>query len=238
MVQDPAQVQRQIDCEHLNILKIFHYVFAGIVAAFSCLFVFHIFIGWSIVFNHSFMGLPVEHRPPSEFGWFFIMAGIGAIVCAWSLALLNVYAGRCLSQHKKRPFIFVAAALNCLQMPLGLILGIFTFVVMFRPSVRDLFEETAVPLNAVAAPLAADLNLDGLPDPDEAAWRELEQKARSQQALKAMSESPWAPAAVDKNVPTGKQVEDAQETTSQQEGDREIIRLDEPVFLPEKNRDV
>ena len=35
----------------------------------------------------------------------------------------------------------MVAGLNCLHMPLGTLLGVFTFIVLARPSVQALFEQ-------------------------------------------------------------------------------------------------
>ncbi len=53
---------------------------------------------------------------------------------------LTAYAGRCLRARKNYTFLLVMAALNgTFIMPLGTLLGVFTFVVLMRPSVKALF---------------------------------------------------------------------------------------------------
>ena len=62
------------------------------------------------------------------------------IVCGWTLAVLMIVAGRFLAKRQHRTFCIVVAAMACLFMPFGTILGVFTIVVLMRESVQALFE--------------------------------------------------------------------------------------------------
>ncbi len=77
--------------------------------------------------------------PPAFFGWFFVVAGTFALLAAEVTAALTLYAGRCLAKREKKSWIQVAAALNCLSIPIGTVLGVFTFIVLSRPTVALLF---------------------------------------------------------------------------------------------------
>ena len=52
---------------------------------------------------------------------------------------VTAYAGRCISRRQKYTFCLIAAGLNCMHMPIGTILGVFTLIVLTRDSVRQLF---------------------------------------------------------------------------------------------------
>jgi len=61
-------------------------------------------------------------------------------LCHYIQGGLTAYAGRCLKAKRNYIFILVIAALNCtFVMRLGTILGVFTFVVLMRPTVKALF---------------------------------------------------------------------------------------------------
>jgi hypothetical protein len=77
--------------------------------------------------------------PPAEF--FAVFKWFYAVMGAWyvSSLVLNVLAGIYLRARKHRTFCIVVAALNCLHMPFGTVLGIFTIVVLARDSVRTAF---------------------------------------------------------------------------------------------------
>jgi hypothetical protein len=53
--------------------------------------------------------------------------------------VLNVISGLCLRARKGRTFSLVVAGINCLYIPLGTLLGVFTIIVLLRDSVRELY---------------------------------------------------------------------------------------------------
>jgi hypothetical protein len=53
--------------------------------------------------------------------------------------LLNFVSAAKINRRKGRTFSYVVAALNCLNIPFGLALGIFTFVVLGDREVQDLY---------------------------------------------------------------------------------------------------
>lgn len=131
------------DIDHLRLLSIFHYVVGGLTALFSCLPIFHLVLGLVFLLNprlfHDGGGAP----PPaltSLMGLMFVgVAGL-AILFGWTLAVVIIYAGRCLAQHRRHLFCTVVAAISCLLFPLGTALGVFTLIVLMRPSVKVMFQ--------------------------------------------------------------------------------------------------
>jgi hypothetical protein len=57
----------------------------------------------------------------------------------WALAGCMISAARCLQTYRHRVFYIVVAALCCRHAPLGTVLGVFTLIVLMRPTVVDLF---------------------------------------------------------------------------------------------------
>jgi len=57
--------------------------------------------------------------------------------------VLNILAAMFLRQRKHRVFTMVVAGLICLQFPFGTALGVFTFVVLMRESVRESYARLA-----------------------------------------------------------------------------------------------
>ncbi len=74
-------------------------------------------------------------------GTVFVVVGIAAILLGWIVALLLAIAGRKLATRRGRVFCIVVAALSCFSFPLGTALGVFTLIVLMRPSVQALFEQ-------------------------------------------------------------------------------------------------
>lgn len=129
------------DLEHLRLLSIFHYIVAALAALFACFPVIHLAIGIMMVFFPDTMGA-ADELPPALFGWIFIVIGGGLILTGLTLAVFIAITGRFLGRCHRHLFCTVVAAIECLFIPFGTVLGVFTLVVLMRPSVRELFGET------------------------------------------------------------------------------------------------
>jgi hypothetical protein len=129
------------DLEHLRLLAIFHYVVAGLSFLCACFPLIHLAVGIGIV--SGAFGTPRFGEPPPEFiGWVFIFFSTTFIVMGWAFAICLAVAGRLLQRQRGYMFCFVMAALACALMPVGTVLGVFTLIVLVRPSVKELFGRT------------------------------------------------------------------------------------------------
>jgi hypothetical protein len=126
------------DLEHLRLLAIFHYVMGGMGALFACFPVFHLGLGIAIVTGIIPPGKGGE-QIPLFVGWLFIIVAGTIMALGWAYALCLLYAGRCLQAHRRHTFCFVMAVISCLSPPMGTVLGVFTILVLNRPSVQELF---------------------------------------------------------------------------------------------------
>ena len=139
------------DEEHLNLLSVFHYVVAGAAALFACIPIIHVIIGIAVLVG-GFGSGPGAHAggelPDRLFGLIFIVVGGLAVLAGWTLAAVLFAAGRCLARRKRYTFCLVVAAISCIFMPFGTVLGVFTIIVLVRPSVKELF----APGGGVASP--------------------------------------------------------------------------------------
>jgi len=140
----PVRDQSVIDREHLRLLAIFHFVAAG-MAFMGLLFL----MGHYALF-HFFFADPeflrkaggVQNGPPPA----FIMAmfrGIYVALGSWFAVsgVANVLSGVFMRRLQHRVFSLVVAGFNCIHMPLGTILGVFTFIVLSRESVARSYAE-------------------------------------------------------------------------------------------------
>ena len=129
------------DLGHLRLLSIFHYVAAGIAGFFSCLPFMHIAFGLLIILApESFKDVDSGETAPALVGWFLVGIGSAVVLAGWTLTILLIVAGRFLKRLKRRIFCMVVAGISCLFMPVGTVLGVFTIIVLSRPTVRALFE--------------------------------------------------------------------------------------------------
>ncbi len=124
--------------QHLKLLAIFHYIIGGMIALFSCFPVIHIVLGIVMIVAPEKMdsnGQP----PPAFIGWIFALVGGILIVAGWVLAGCVITAGRFLAKRRHYLFCLVVAAIQCIFMPFGTVLGIFTIIVLTRESVKETF---------------------------------------------------------------------------------------------------
>lgn len=135
--------QQRTDREHLKILAILHYIYGGLTALAGCAGVIYIAIGAAMVANPSaFDGTNTGNPPPPAWmGSFFFGLGGCIMLMAWALGGLIIYAGRCLTSNRHRILCMVLAGIMCLSVPLGTLLGVFTLIVLARPSVIAMFAQ-------------------------------------------------------------------------------------------------
>jgi hypothetical protein len=133
--------QTDIDAQHLKALSICHYVMAGLSALFSSFFLIYLVMGIVFVASPSTMSGGSGQPPPAFMGWMFIFIGGIVIVIGWTYAVLMIVAGRFLAQRKHHLFCLVMAGVSCaVNVPIGTVLGVFTLIVLLRPSVKELFQ--------------------------------------------------------------------------------------------------
>jgi hypothetical protein len=132
------ETQASQDAEHLKLLSVFHYVVAALMALVACLPVLHLLFGVAIV-SGTLDGAK-SGPPPSVVGWIFVIAAAGAILSGWTLAVCTAVAGRSLANRKRYLFCFVVAGIMSVTcVPFGTVLGVFTILVLMRPSVKLAF---------------------------------------------------------------------------------------------------
>jgi uncharacterized Tic20 family protein len=126
------------DARHLDLLATFHYVVAGIVFLFGCFPIIHLVIGL-MVLTGTFDNSKPGGSPPDFFGLIFVVMALFMIACMWTLAGAVALAGARLKERRSYTYCLVIAALECMFAPFGTVLGVFTILVLSRPSVKALF---------------------------------------------------------------------------------------------------
>jgi len=131
--------QRRRDSEHITLLAVFHFVISGL-ALLGIGFLFFHYALMSTFFSHPERWTAKnETAPPPEvfqffhlFIWIYIFMGVALLLAC----IGNLVSGIFLCLRKHRMFSLVIAGLNCLQVPFGTALGVFTIIVLQRDSVR------------------------------------------------------------------------------------------------------
>lgn len=126
------------DDEHLRLLAIFHYIVGGLAALFSLFALLYAGFGLLMLYapaSPQDQGGP----PPAIVGYIFIGLGVFGFLLGEALATCIVLSGRFIAQRRRYWFAFVTACVQCLFFPFGIILGVFTIIVLSRHSVKELF---------------------------------------------------------------------------------------------------
>ena len=135
------------DLEHLKLLSLFHYIMAGLIGVTAALGLIYVVMGVALLSAPPLPPTAPGQPPPppgaaaipTVMGWVFLVLGVGVVVIGSVMTVLVAIAGRCLARQRRWMYCMILACLLCIDMPLGTALGIFTLIVLFRPSVKDLF---------------------------------------------------------------------------------------------------
>jgi len=131
------------DKEHLQLLAVFHYVVAGLATLFCFFPLLYSILGGFLLYAANHPGPSNQEPPPAVLGWVFIVLGTLFFLAGVAMAICILIAGRSLALCKRYSFALVMACIECLFIPFGTILGVFTIVVLSRESVRALFSTAA-----------------------------------------------------------------------------------------------
>jgi hypothetical protein len=139
------EIQELQNRQHLKLLAVFHFVLAGL-ALLGIGFVFLHYMIFSTLFSDPNFWKNMKGAQPPQLSpekvlevlkWVYVFFGAVLLIAG----ILDLLAGLFLLRAKHRIFCLVVGAINCLQIPLGTILGVFTIIVLSRDSVRQLFND-------------------------------------------------------------------------------------------------
>jgi hypothetical protein len=127
------------DKENLRLLGLFHYIYAGLGLLGLGFIAGHYYLFSRFFTDPEF--LKNAKDPPPEgfldlFIWIYIIMAVFMLIGM----LLNSLCAYFIRQHRRRIFCMIVAGLNCMNIPLGLVIGIFTLVFLTRESVIPLFD--------------------------------------------------------------------------------------------------
>jgi hypothetical protein len=135
------------DLEHLRLLSIFHYVVATLMAVCACIPLVHLAIGLMFLFAppetfRGDRGQSMDEQFRLIFGLAFTIIPGLIILAGWATAICVFVAGRSLAGLRRYTFCMIIAAVECVFMPFGTVLGVFALIVLSRPSVKALFDSS------------------------------------------------------------------------------------------------
>ena len=174
MQQPPPMPVRQFNAQdesHLKLIAVLHYVMGGLYLLGIGFLAIHFAI-MAMVVRHAesenAAPVPVMTTAPGTAGEaappapsptampatapfpkqiipfliaFYVIIGLFLV----TLCVCNIFSGRYIRKRKNRTFSFVVAGVNCLQFPFGTALGVFTFIVLSRLSVKLDYDSRSIP---------------------------------------------------------------------------------------------
>lgn len=120
----------------LDLLGVFHYVVGALMILGASIFLIHMAMGVAMVTGQ----FPEKDGPPQIMGWMFIALPALVILVGWTLAAFIIYAGKSLRNRTRHGLCLAMAGIECIFMPFGTVLGIFTLVTLMKEDVRLLFD--------------------------------------------------------------------------------------------------
>jgi hypothetical protein len=141
MPHDPywAHRQQHDDDSHLKILSICFWIKGGLQIFGGIFALIYVVIGAAILADAG-----SKDPGAAVAGTVFAVIGVLVMILASTIAVLEFVTASSLAKRKRWTLCFVIACLSCLSVPLGTILGIFTIMVLQRPSVKAAFQQNAV----------------------------------------------------------------------------------------------
>ena len=137
--------QRKADADHLRLLSIFHYVLAAVAGRGLGFLALHYALMHAVLANPEMWNSAKGGPPPAQifalFRWFYVVFGTLLVIGG----VLNLLSGRFIHRRRHRVYSLIVAGLNCMQLPFGTMLGVFTFVVLLRDSVREAYDAPPAP---------------------------------------------------------------------------------------------
>jgi hypothetical protein len=160
----PGIEREVIALDRLRLLSLGYYISGAIGAAFVSflLIYFFLFLGFSFIPESQWnagtrppaaaqqaspTALPSvspsanTNQGPPAIMFRIVAAVIGVIsIVGWTLGALTAYAGHCIKKRKHKIFIYIMAAVNCIWIPYGTLLGIATIILFQWPEVQAQFK--------------------------------------------------------------------------------------------------
>lgn len=138
--QDNAQSIR--DEDHLRLLSIFYFISAGLSGFFALFPLLYALMGLMFLSIPDQLDHAVNNPPPATFGWILFGFGLGVTILLLVFAVVKLLAGFAIRKRRHRLFVLIVAGFSCLSIPYGTLLGVFSFIVLGRPSVAARFAAT------------------------------------------------------------------------------------------------
>lgn len=140
---NPDERQAVIDDEHLKLLSVGYLVSGGLTALFSLFGLFY--AGMGLFMLAIALSQKSSSAPPVAAALMFGTMGLLFLALFVVMTICKFRVASCLRRRQSRTFCLIVAALTAIEFPYGTMLGVFTFLVLCRPSVEQHFNAPSVP---------------------------------------------------------------------------------------------
>ena len=125
--------------QYLQYLAIGHYVMAAMALVFGSIPILQILAG--LFMATDVLGSVVRDVPTAGLaaGVIFMLIGLIYVLAAWVYGLFMIKAAKALKEQRNHNLCVVMAAVSCLFVPVGTVLGIFTLLVLLDDDVKAAF---------------------------------------------------------------------------------------------------
>ncbi|HEY0978097.1 MAG TPA: hypothetical protein VGE21_11570 [Flavobacteriales bacterium] len=120
---------------HISTLSVLHYVYGGFVCLSGFGLLVLVFLGGFL--QSDWLMEQGGEMPPAFVGNLLMIMGWVLFAVVETIGVLNLASAGFIGNRKGSTFSQVVAGINCLSIPFGLALGIFTFVVLNNQEVRQ-----------------------------------------------------------------------------------------------------
>lgn len=128
--------------KHLTTLSILHYVYGALVCVVGLSLLVFVALG-SFLSSDWLLEQAKGDVPPAWLGGFFQALGWSLFAFLEIKGVLNIISGALIARQRGRTFSLVVGGLDCLNIPFGLGLAIFTFITLSDDEVRRAYGAVA-----------------------------------------------------------------------------------------------
>lgn len=129
---------------NLKTFGVLYYVLASIITLFSLFPLLYLVFGIAVyAAPEAFEGSKGD-MPPAIIPVVFGALGLFGFLVVIGFAILMFLGGRNMSRATNHGMCVVSAAVSCVFMPLGTVLGVLALIELMKPEVRQLFEPRTV----------------------------------------------------------------------------------------------
>ncbi len=119
---------------NLSTLSTLHYVYGAFVCVAGIALLTLVALGHFL--NSDWIAANSDQAPPPVLGHLFAALGWVLFAFVEMKGVMNIISGRLIARRRGRVFSMITAGLDCLNLPLGMALGIYTFITLSKEEAK------------------------------------------------------------------------------------------------------